>query len=164
MEIMRLYISLTLIRDSEESDLCLNEWIIPKKSLILIPGQSVHRSQKLWEGIGKAGTEESSPYPSVDTFCAERFLKYPEKGGEPFFSAENLTGYWIPYSGGSNICLGRYYAKQEIIGAMAIMLTLFDIEILGDENIGEPDAERIFGFGVMKPKRNVPVRMRRRQV
>ena len=166
METVRLYVSLTMMRRPEESELRVGEWVLPKKSILLIPSSCVHRNQKLWEGIGKASSDKSSPDQSINSFWAERFLKYPEKGsnsGDPVFSAENLTGYWLPFSGGTNICLGRNFAKQEIIGTMALMVTLFDIEILGDENVGEPDEEGIFGFGVMKPKGKVPFKIRRRQ-
>lgn len=59
--------------------------------------------------------------PDIDT-------KMPRK-----FTLNGLHGSWIPYGGGSRACPGRHFAKQEILMTVAMMLTAFDIEPLGDE-------------------------------
>ena len=61
------------------------------------------------------------------------------------------------------MCPGRRFAKQEIIGTLAIMVTLFDIE-LSETGAGkvQPDMAG-FGMGTLKPKEKVAARIRRRK-
>lgn len=99
----------------------------------------------------KLQTKCSSPQTSkIDT-------KMPPK-----FTLKGLNGSWIPFGGGSRACPGRHFAKREILIAVAMMLTAFDIEPLGDEKVLEIRSGR-YGLGAQNPVGKVPVRMRRAQ-
>ena len=87
----------------------------------------------------------------------------PEKSYDDLheFSSQGLDGSWIPYGGGSNICPGRQFAKQEMLLKSALLLGNFDIELLG------PAVEldyRFFGTGSMGVKGKAKFRIRRRQI
>jgi hypothetical protein len=47
--------------------------------------------------------------------------------------SNGIQGYWFPDGGGSKICPGRFFAKNEIFASMAILLHEFDIELLDPE-------------------------------
>lgn len=61
------------------------------------------------------------------------------------------------------MCPGRHFAKLEMKSTLAIVLTLFNIEI-ADAVSGIPanDSEG-FGFGALWPKGRMPVQTRRRR-
>ena len=175
-ETLRLYVSTSMIRSPENADIKLGTWIIPKGALIMIPSFFVHHNQALWS----AGSDASR---SVEKFWPERFLRYPgsscpittrtikssdlrkvSSSDAPSFSSEDLSGYLMPYGGGHGMCPGRHFAKQEIIGTLAIMATLFDIEV-SENGAGsvQPDMDG-FGMGALKPKEKVVARIRRRKI
>jgi cytochrome P450 len=120
----------------------------------------------------------------VEDFWAERFLVYPndpnsgprkpsaiskpksqksDTGNQPKFTADPVNGSFIPYGGGAKICPGRFYAKQESLGAMALFLTMFDIELKEKKKLPVPNM-MFFPFGVIPPKGEFPARIRRRKV
>lgn len=133
--------------------------------------------------VKPGGTEE---HP-VESFWAERFLVYqndPTSGPvRPATSADKPTkrssgddrkarstldgtqGYWYPYGGGTRMCPGRFFAKQELIAAAAVALRAFDIELVDPEAASKvrPNMD-YFPFGTIPPKGKVAVRMRRRKV
>lgn len=140
--------------------------------------------------VWNAGTPEN-PHP-LDTFWADRFLIYSndpmsgparkdilsvkgKHGGsrmmeeksletEPRFSLEGVAGGWIPYGGGQRMCPGRHFAKQEIIGTLALLLTHYEIE-LREPTKGAPECDmRFFPFGGLPPTKQIPFRMRRRDI
>ena len=66
------------------------------------------------------------------------------------------------------MCPGRHFAKQEILLAVAVMVTKFNIEFLGWKNLdgsksgrSAQDAKRFAGFIAMSPDREMEIRMRR---
>lgn len=120
---------------------------------------------------------------SVEDFWAERFIVYPnepnsgprkhgrnskpraktvsEEVGSPKFSTDSVTGAYIHFGGGLNICPGRSYAGQEVIGAFAMFLAMFDIE-LEEKNLPQPNLA-FFPLGVVPPKGKCPVKIRRQK-
>ncbi|KAK3320363.1 cytochrome P450 [Cercophora scortea] len=75
-----------------------------------------------------------------------------------------IQGYFYPYGGGIKICPGRFFAKQEIMVAVAVMLDEFDIELVDMESARQtrPDTN-CFPAGALPPDRTVAARVRRRQ-
>ena len=139
---------------------------------MLISSYNAQMDSKAW------CTNDKRPSEPVEVFCAERFLEYPKPHPDcthpstksdqaavglqpaPKFSLKDRSGDWIPYGGGQRMCPGRHFAKQEMIASLAIMLTLFDIELL-DEAGRIPNNDMVgFGFGVLWPKGATPVRMK----
>ncbi|KAK3322012.1 cytochrome P450 [Apodospora peruviana] len=73
-----------------------------------------------------------------------------------------IQNHFYPYGGGSKICPGRFFAKQEIITAVATMLSEFEIDLLPTEKkVGFNMS--YFAAGTMPPDRTVPARIRRRR-
>jgi len=118
----------------------------------------------------------------IDEFWPERFITYPDDPNsgprkpdpskkpkvsddeqkEPFFSTESVTGSFLPYGGGLKMCPGRFYAKQEAICGIALLLSQYEIELVGNQKPPVANME-YFPFGVVPPKGKFPVRMRRRR-
>ena len=124
----------------------------------------------------------------VDTFWADRFLEYPgdpssgpikkkEREGsqpakqssfdtvdnEPKFSLAGTNGVWVPYGGGPRVCIGRTVSKRAMIAASAMMVALFDVEILADEKALQMDP-KLYGLGGQLPVGQVPFRIRKRRI
>ncbi len=122
----------------------------------------------------------------VEDFWAERFLEYagdagsgPVRKDEPVVraaaertaeddkTAEVVTagteGHFYPYGGGAHKCPGRFFAKQEMMVAVALVLQLFEIEVLdpAEAKRTKPDL-KYFPLGAMPPDKSVPFRIRRR--
>ena len=151
----------------------INECILPRDEIVLIATIPSHIDTKIWN-IGKAGEHP------LDQFWAERFLVYPgdptsgpktnkyhqvldpSERGKPRFSLNGLGGIWIPYGGGFRACPGRRFAKREILMTLAVMVTMFDVEI--DKTKPLRIDRRANGLGAQRPKTSIPFRIRRRKL
>ncbi|CZS95559.1 related to cytochrome p450 7a1 [Rhynchosporium agropyri] len=89
-------------------------------------------------------------------------LAVKDSDNVPKYTTDSVTGSYIPYGGGQKICPGRFYAKQEAIGAMSLILSMFDIE-LKNNDLPQPDMD-YFPYGVVPPLGTFPARMRRRKM
>lgn len=74
----------------------------------------------------------------------------------------------VAYGGGSMICTGRFFAKQEIMVAAALLIMKFDFEpkewiLHGGKKSSRPAMpdEEFAGSGVLPPDRDLIVTMRR---
>lgn len=121
---------------------------------MLISGYHAQRDPEAWH----PGPDQPPPKP-LDEFCPRRFLVFGDGAAEPEFSVEERTGSWMPYGGGQRMCPGRYFAKAEMLTSLAVMVTLFEIELLGP--VPSPSMNGV-GFGALSPDRPLPVRIRRR--
>lgn len=59
------------------------------------------------------------------------------------------------------MCMGRAFSKRAIIAASAMMVTLFEVEILADEKALRMDP-KFYGLGGQQPIGRVPFRIRKR--
>ena len=160
------------MRSPERKDMKINEWIFPQNETVLIATTPAHMDENVWN------TGKANEHP-LNRFWADRFLIYPDdpssgpkkrtdrdetfnspKGSDPTFSLEGLEGSWIPYGGGFRACPGRHFAKREILMALAVMVTLFDIEVDGSSAL-QTDP-RVNGLGTQRPKNPIPFRIRER--
>ena len=98
----------------------------------------------------------------VHEFWTERFLQKSPSGDKLVFSLKGRANSWLPYGGGQRMCPGRHFAKLEMLSSLAIMLTLFDVEIADTVSKIPAKSMEGFGFGALWPKEKLPVRMRRR--
>jgi cytochrome P450 len=156
-----------IIRMSETVDINIRDWVIPRRKVIVTPTTVAHMDSKAWS----TGLVNEHP---VDQFWVGRFLKYPsesppgntqprEPASSPTFSTKELEGSWIPYGGGPRQCPGRHFAKRQILLTTALIVSLFDCEILKDgKDMQEEFTLKGFGSGVSHPAGKVPMRMRRR--
>ena len=76
------------------------------------------------------------------------------------FSLDGLAGAWIPYGAGMNICPRRHFAKQEVMLTLALIVSNFDIELIGR---GPRINWSTFGTGVLSPKGRTRCRIKRRR-
>ncbi|KAI1139121.1 cytochrome P450 [Hypoxylon sp. FL0543] len=159
-ETLRLRMNFYIIRMPDRVDLNIRDWVIPRRKVIVTPTTVAHMDSEAWN----TGLNNEHP---VDKFWIGRFLRYPPKGtsGEasPTFSTKELEGSWIPYGGGPRQCPGRHFAKRQILLTAALMVSLFDCEILEEgRDVQEDFTLKGFGSGVSHPAGTVPMRIRRR--
>ena len=175
-EVLRLYTSVMIVRSTEYTDVTIGNWTFPKDSMIAISSQMAHMDKEVWS----TGYEARHP---LQEFWAERFLVFkhdPSSGpsnkrpqdsqpypasrdaGEAKFSLSGVTGSWIPYGGGSKMCPGRHFAKQEILLTFAILCSAFDIELRTNAKSGPQPDMRFYGLGTLPPRAKTPFRIRRR--
>ncbi|GAP92700.1 putative NACHT and Ankyrin domain protein [Rosellinia necatrix] len=164
-ETLRLRMHFYIIRMPDRIDLNIQDWVIPRKKVIVTPTTVAHMDAEVW------CTGEKNEHP-VDKFWAGRFLKCSSKDTKdisqahnpaPTFSTREVEGSWIPYGGGPRQCPGRHFAKRQILLTIALMVSLFDCEILEEGlDIKEDFSLGGFGGGVSHPTGKVPIRIRRR--
>jgi hypothetical protein len=111
------------------------------------------------------------PGHSANSFWPERFIEMPKmKPSDPDEKSDYEKAMrpeeWYPYGGGNVMCSGRFFAKQEILAAVAIFVTKYDIEFQGwvdgkgklTNKAPQPD-EALAGGGVLPPDGDVRVKM-----
>lgn len=172
-ETLRLRVATFLVRSPAHGEFKIENFRIPKNGLMVIAGFAAQQDKDVWE------VNDGHP---VQEFWSERFLEYSndashtaKDGNEKIlitepksrpsrFSLEGKSRIFMPYGYGQRMCPGRHFNKQEMMVNLAIMLTLFDIELL-DPNLNIPDSDlNGYGFGVLWPKGKTPIRIRRRAI
>lgn len=166
-ETLRLRMHFYIIRMPDKVDMSIRDWIIPRQKVVVASTTVAHMDTEAWD----TGLQNEHP---VDQFWIGRFLKYPpgnDKANEkaqstasaPEFSTKGLEGSWVPYGGGPRQCPGRHFAKRQILLTTALMVSLFDCEILEEGmDVKEDFTLMGFGSGVSHPAGKVPVKIRRR--
>ncbi|PQE18726.1 hypothetical protein CJF30_00009709 [Rutstroemia sp. NJR-2017a BBW] len=172
-EELRLRSGTTIQRSPISSNYKLGPWKFPKDDMIIASVWFEGRDKTVWnEGLN--GEHD------VEDFWPDRFIVYPndpnsgprrpdsasaksksDKVKEPTFTVDSVNGAFIPYGGGQKMCPGRFYAKQEALGALAMFLNKFDIELKEKKQI-VPDLS-YFPMGILPPKGKYPARIRRRK-
>ncbi|KAF3765693.1 putative cytochrome P450 [Cryphonectria parasitica EP155] len=165
-EALRLHMSFNLPRTTRDK-VVMDGYEIRKGTLVLAPIEIAHLDEAVWGSPGHPASE----------FWAERHLKYTEtvdkdtgqKTMRPEFSMAKNANMFFPYGGGSGICPGRTFAKQEILMIAAILLAKFDFEFLEWTKLDgtksdrpAQDDERYTGMAAMPPDRDMKVRLKRR--
>jgi cytochrome P450 len=158
-ETLRLRMHFYIIRMSDKINMNIRDWVIPRQKVIVTSTTSAHLDAEAWN----TGPKNEHP---VNKFWAERFLRVPmDTTAAPTFSTKELEGLWIPYGGGPRQCPGRHFAKRQILLTTALMVTLFDCEVLGaGTNLQEDLSLSGFGGGISKPASKVPIRLKRRDM
>lgn len=147
-ECLRLRASIPLTRRLHK-DIEIDGYTLRAGNFILAPSWLSHQDEKLW----------SAPGHPANTFWAERFLHNKE--------AVRL-GDFFPYGGGSIMCPGRFFAKQEILAAVAMTVTSFDLEFVENVYLDGRPSERGPGIddcesrGIISLDRDVKVWIRKR--
>jgi len=186
METLRLRSSAGSVRQPIQDGFTIGNWSFKKTGILFMMPWLSHRDTTFWN-TGR----DDDPH-SVDEFWAERFLEYPGEpwsgpirkndkpeayrvsGKKPLpktadddkkakLVTSGIQGHYLPYGGGIKMCPGRFFAKQEMMAAIAVLLRACDIELL--DRVG---AERLrnsmsrFPFGTLVPDAKIPIRVRKR--
>ncbi|KGO48193.1 Cytochrome P450 [Penicillium expansum] len=157
-EVLRMRIALLLNRTPVHTEAQLGPWRLKRGQFIVMSTQHAAYDDEAW---GPRRMQDGR-YP-LDQFWAERFLVQDE-GGKEQFSLDGLSGAWIPYGGGGFMCPGRHFAKQEILGSVAIFQSYYELEVVDRPKgwLPRPD-RRFYGVGAMPPAEPIPFRIRRRR-
>ncbi|XP_020137324.2 prostacyclin synthase isoform X1 [Microcebus murinus] len=96
-----------------------------------------------------------------EVFKYDRFLNPDGSEKKDFYKdGKRLKHYNMPWGAGHNQCLGRTYATNSIKQFVFLVLVHLDLELIGaDVEVPEFDLSR-YGFGLMQPEHDVPVRYR----
>ncbi len=166
-ETLRMYVDVLVTRILEE-DLTLNQYHMKEGGIIIAPSYLGHHDIDAW-------TQDNMPSERV--WYGERFLREDEKSGKVTFTTAGTNGRFFPFGGGSYVCPGRVFAKQEIFGAIAAFLLAYEVhfvEYLRHDNAGKlirkgrhpggfPVLKKQFcGSGVVISEGDMLVKLRRR--
>lgn len=155
-ETLRLRVNGFIVRHTTKYNVDIGHHTIPQNRFVVTSSTPAHMDPTVWS----SGENASHP---PEEFWPGRFLKQDASKSSVEFSLAGTEGSWIPFSGGANMCPGRTFTKLEVLMTMALMVTLFDVEILADSNKIQMSSGN-FGFGTLSPKEEIPVRIRRRKV
>jgi cytochrome P450 len=114
-EVLRVYVDLLVVRQVD-ADTTVGPHIAHKNQVIMAPSWLSHRN--------------SEYFAKPDAFDPARFLVDDPETGKMKFSTAELTGKFFPFGGGRYMCPGRTFAKQEVLGAVAVLLLNFDIDFV----------------------------------
>ena len=163
-ETLRLYTDVLITRNLTE-DITLPMDEDGKRTVTMHAGDNIFAPSWLGHHDDKAWSERA---PCED-FYAERFLSKDPVTGREVFSLSGTNGKFFPFGGGKTICPGRVFAKQEAIGALAMVLMKFDFDVKGfvDADKKETDAfpgfaKAFAGSGALVPGGDFRVKIRRR--
>ena len=170
------------------SNFKISSWFVkPGKTMLICPYLS-HRDDAVWN-TGRTLPNGQQEHP-LNNFWAERFLEYPNdplsgptkktadldklpaaeaniphNDKEAKFTLDELKGIYFPFGGGTNVCPGQHYAKNEMVLVVAMLLWAFDIEFLDlDRAKATGQSMKAFPAGVLGPDRENPVRLRVRKL
>lgn len=111
-EVLRLYVDLLVVRQVDSST-TLGTHHVRKGEQVMAPTWMTHRNPVFFV------------HPEV--FDPERFTTTNSVTGELGYSATGLGTNYFPFGGGHYMCPGRVFAKQEVLGTIAVLLLNFDI-------------------------------------
>ncbi|KAF2179836.1 cytochrome P450 [Zopfia rhizophila CBS 207.26] len=156
-ESLRLNAPMTSTRLVVEDTIVADTYLLRANSVVQIAGDVIHKDTNVWG-------------PDASSFNPRRFISSPY--GTKTGVAESEKSPVHPaafrgFGGGSVFCPGRHFAQREILSLVAAVVTIFDLEPpKGEDHIpfNPPIDETRLPLGVMKPLREVSVRMKRRDV
>ncbi|KAI9876361.1 MAG: hypothetical protein M1830_006662 [Pleopsidium flavum] len=186
-ETLRLRVHVYTTRCPERKNLEIKGWSFPRNKIVLVSSTPAHMDENAWN-TGRDGSQSldrfwaerflvypDDPYsgPQKKTFAssphtensapaaATKAEEEKRNNNEPQFSLHGMIGSWIPYGGGSRACPGRHFAKRAIMTTCAMMVSMYDVEIVAGEKALQMNPAD-YGLGVLRPVDKVPFRIRRR--
>lgn len=164
-ETLRLYTDALVTRDLPNDLILLmhdgkKSMKFEKGSIMMAPSYLGHHDAEKWD----------TPEAPSEIFYAERFLKTDPATGKQTFSMNGTSGKLFPFGGGKTICPGRVFAKQEVLGAVAIILLGYDltpitfVDLKGNKTSTFPGlADGYGGNGIMAANGDLRVSLRKRK-
>ncbi|KAK8093992.1 hypothetical protein PG997_000677 [Apiospora hydei] len=157
-ETLRLRINFNIVHDVKRPvNLDNGRTKIERGALLQVPMMVAHYDETVWGAADHPASE----------FWAERHIRYAI--GERKFVMAGHPAAYFPFGGGANICPGRQLAKHEIFTTVALIVSRFELEVLGWTNPvnGAPSDRaaqsdlRYCGAGAMPPDRDLRIRWKR---
>ena len=148
-ECLRLYSSIPISRRLRE-DIEIDGYLLKADNFILAPSYLSHMNDEVWARSGHPAHE----------FWAERFMLKETR--------QVKLGDYCPYGGGNVICSGRFFAKHEILSAVAMVVTMYDMTFVrystlsGGPSTRGPGMEKAECRGIVSLDRDVVVNFRRK--
>jgi len=184
LEALRFCVATSTARNPTRDNVRLGDHVLKRDTTLLSTSWFGQHDESFWN----AGPGNRH---SVNDFWAERFLEYPgdptsgpiRRGGaattaggvaerertaaedrEAKVATAGIGGHWYPYGGGVKMCPGRFFAKQEMMAAVAVMLYEFEMELVDpvEARKAAPD-RKFFPVGALSPDRKISMRIRRRR-
>jgi cytochrome P450 len=163
-ETLRMYTDVLVTRNlPEDITLPLDE--DGKRQVIFRKGDNCFAPSWLGQHDANAWSDKA-PH---DQWYAERFYSKDPVTGKGTFSMNGSNGKFFPFGGGKTICPGRVFAKQEGLGALALILLRFDFEVKGFVDADKKPTNTFPGFaksfpgsGALIPGGDVMVKIKRR--
>lgn len=150
-ECLRLRSSIPISRRQRE-DVEIDGYTLRASNFIFAPSWLSYIDENVWAHSGHSARE----------FWAERFLEKEMR--------KVKLGDYCPYGGGKFICPGRFFSKHEILAAVAMVVTLYDMDFVRYSKLDGTSSERGPGMdkaecrGIVSPDRDVVVDFRRRSI
>ncbi|KAJ4983402.1 hypothetical protein SVAN01_11094 [Stagonosporopsis vannaccii] len=156
-EVMRLYALMITVRYVEEDTKIADTYLLRKGSIVQLAGGALHFDKNLWG-------------PDADEFNPDRFL-YSKDGSKAGVDGSVLPGRansvhpatFRSFGGGASLCPGRYFAQAEIIGLSALLLLGYDMTPINGTSWNPPADRKRTPISVMKPLKDVDVKLQRRK-
>ncbi|OHE97164.1 hypothetical protein CORC01_07605 [Colletotrichum orchidophilum] len=156
-ECMRLHVSIAISREIVKTT-TLQGFRLKKGSMIQAPTNLVHLDEQIWSQEGHAASE----------FWAERHIKHVTQVEESTGQQTTQRQFVMAGKPSEFFPFGRFFAKQEVLLTIAMLVTKFDMEFVewttlsGLKSDRAPvDDERYFGTAAVPPDRDVKVRWKR---
>lgn len=186
-EVLRLRLSLFSLRSAQGADFQLGDYTLRQDQTIMISSYTSHMDPTVWNTgtnddphpIDEFWAERFLVYPddpssgplkkavpAPQEHASLTSVKDNGNTGEqpagPRFSTKGLSGIFIPYGGGSRLCPGRHFAKQEILLGLAYFLTAYDFQLNVPSGWKAEQDLTVVGTGTLPPKDKIPFSVRRR--
>ena len=143
-ETLRVQSVSTSARKVLKDTLVDGQYLLKQDSTVLIPSAEVHTTSSVW---GSSST----------TFDAKRFI--PNQDFEP---KKPASGYRA-FGGGSFLCPGRFFAVNEIIIILVIMVLKYDLEPVEPSLWLWPQSRSSLATSILAPRDDSRVKMRERE-
>ncbi|THC96853.1 hypothetical protein EYZ11_003677 [Aspergillus tanneri] len=114
-EVLRLYIDLMIIRQVD-ADSTLDMIRVRQGDQVIASSWMTHR--------------HPHNFDLPNDFDPKRFVRHDPGTGDLLCSISGLGGKYFPFGGGHHMCPGRNFAKQEILGTVAVILLNFDVSFM----------------------------------
>ncbi|KAI1125425.1 cytochrome P450 [Nemania abortiva] len=159
-ELLRLKVSFNLMRDVRKP-FVLDGHTVPPGAMLQVPTLVAHYDEDTWGVQGHTASE----------FWGYRHIKYTgeEKVDASATNTKSKGKFSLSGRGGTHICPGRFYAKQQIMLTIASFVSKFDMEFVRWTNFDGSDSDRApknetaaCGTGGMPPDRDMEIRIKRR--
>ncbi|PVI03948.1 cytochrome P450 [Periconia macrospinosa] len=147
-ETLRLRVHIFMSRKVSQADLNINHWLVPRDNVVFVSSTPAHMDTASWS----CGPDDSH---ALNEFWADRFLVPQSDGTAAFRLDASMSGSWIPFGGGVQMCPGRHFAKREALLTCAILVSCFDVDLVVPDGGMEMDWSTC-GTGTLKPKARIP--------